>query len=221
MFEIHSRSMGLSVFSGVYLFSEAYLNGGALFFSRLCATLPSCLLLVTNTDTHRHTQTHKHTHIPAERPNPTLHILTHTGASRPQIQASRCCHGDHFDPVSTSEVCLERGNLPPPHPSLFPRPLPSSFSFQGKKKKKNPIHHSQESWLFLLLFFLSDSFTHNVWHQQSPLLLLSLPLHTAFLSVCAPSADTERERERERERESGGGSASAADFNHTGWVKRR
>ena len=136
MFEIHSRSMGLSVFSGVYLFSEAYLNGGALFFSRLCATLPSCLLLVTNTDTHRHTQTHKHTHIPAERPNPTLHILTHTGASRPQIQASRCCHGDHFDPVSTSEVCLERGNLPPPHPSLFPRPLPSSFSFQGKKKKK-------------------------------------------------------------------------------------
>lgn len=116
-------------------------------------------------------------YIPAVHPDTIPpHTHTHTRAAWPRIQASCCCHEDHFNSVSTSEVCLKRSNLP-----LSPSFYPTSFS---PSEKKIPILHSREAWLFLLLFFLSDSFTHNVWQQQSPLLLLSPLLYTAFISVC-------------------------------------
>ncbi|MED6239489.1 hypothetical protein ATANTOWER_007087 [Ataeniobius toweri] len=52
-----------------------------------------------------------------------LQCLLYMLAFRPAVQATQCYHGEHFDPVSTSGICL-----PPPlilhsfctlHPSLF------------------------------------------------------------------------------------------------------
>lgn len=106
--------------------------------------------------------------------------------------------------------------------------LPTNPSSPSLQRKKNPILHSQEAWLFLLLFFLSDSFTHNVWHQQPPLLLLSLPLYTAFISMCAYTLacffhklkrkKNEWGRDEMEKKKNTGECASAADFHHTGWV---
>lgn len=137
-----------------------------------------------------------------------------TYSSRRRIQASHCCHGDHFDPVSTSSV-----NCPLPSFTVFLSVHPSSFHFIRRWKRKNPTLHSREAWLFLLLFSLSDSFTHSVWHQQSPLLPLSLPLHTAFISMCVYTCSFHRLREGSLWGENEG-SASAADFSHTGRAKR-
>lgn len=118
----------------------------------------------------------------------------------------------HFSP--------ERGNLPPSHLSQSFYMSPSSFHFTQRWKRKNPTLHSQEAWLFLLLFSLSDSFTHSVWHQPSPLLPLSLPLYTAFISMCVYTCSFHRLRGGSLWGENEGRCASAADFSHTGAAKR-
>lgn len=145
------RDSQLSV-SGVCLFSQAYQNRGALFSGCFCSALLSLS-----------TAGNKHTHLqcPSTR---SLRTLTHTITSRLRIQASHCCHGDHFHPVSTSEICLEESNCPPhtpphPHPPFSVRhcSCPSTSSlFPASKtgeERKNPILLSQEAWLFPLLFF--------------------------------------------------------------------
>lgn len=65
--------------------------------------------------------------------------------STPQIQASRCCHGDHFGSVSTSEFCLKGGNLPSqctPHTCTHLFILHSSYPpllpLVSKKEKSHP-----------------------------------------------------------------------------------
>lgn len=94
--------MGLSLSSVVYSFSWAYLKKGAAIFSssRYSLRLSSRLVATTHTCS-------------AQRPI-LLHTFTQTH-TQTQIQASHCCHGDYFNPVSTSKICPERGNLP-----LFP-----------------------------------------------------------------------------------------------------
>lgn len=72
-------SMGLAVFSGVCLFSEPYLNRGALFFGCFCTTLSlDCSL-----------QIHTHTHTPAVPFNP-IPPHTHTQSQgRPELRSKR------------------------------------------------------------------------------------------------------------------------------------
>lgn len=108
-----------------------------------------------------------------------LYTVIVTRAFRCPIQAFSCCHGYHFHLVSISQVLLERGNLPSPLSLQFLYSFQPLF-FPPLEDGKKILSFSWREWLFLLLFFLSDSFTHSVWHQQSPLLLLS----TVSLTMC-------------------------------------
>lgn len=171
---------------------HSYLNRGAFFF---CCSW-TCLLLF------------RHTYLQC-----IVYILIQTSDwSVPLLPWGPFRPCQHFYP--------ERGNLPPSHLSQSFYVSPSSFHFTQRWKRKNPTLHSQEAWLFLLLFSLSDSFTHSVWHQPSPLLPLSLPLYTAFISMCVYTCSFHRLRGGSLWGENEGRCASAADFSHTGTAKR-
>lgn len=149
-----------SILSAVDSFSGAYLNRGASFFSCSCA-FSWCL----------------NTHIPATyKPTPDLRSK-HPSVSTRTILTLSALLGS----ARSKAIC-------PPFPWPFTVLLsinPSSLflSLKDEKKKKIPssiLKRPDDSFSYSS----SDSFTHSVWHQQSPLLLLSLPLYTAFISLC-------------------------------------
>lgn len=134
-------------------------------------------------------------HIPAVHKDLSFYILSRRHTPRLRFKRLTVAMGT----ISTLSALLRSARseaiCPSSHASQsFYLPiLPSSCSCSSssssssspiRRWKKNPILHSREAWLLLLLFFLSDSFTLSVWHQQSPLLLLSHPLYTAFMRLC-------------------------------------